>query len=368
MRVLVVTTWLPTAAAPQSGIFVERDIDLLARSHEIEVIHLAARSEAEPPKRPWPTRALQMTPSNPRTVAAAAKALRPMIGDFDLVHTMAASTLLPFARLMPGVPWVHTEHWSGILSPRTEPWAARLTLPLTMRLFTRPDVVVAVGSELAAAIERRRGSAVRVIPNAVEQPDHLAERRVLEGPVRLLAVGGLIPRKGPDLAVRTVAELLDRGQEVSLRWVGEGPLREECVALADALGVADQVRFVGPLLPEGVIEELAAADVFLLPTRGETFGVAIAEALASGRPVVVGADGGHREFVHEPDGVLVARRSPDAYADAVQRVLELNAGRTASDVARHVAETFTDTRRRDLYEATYAEALSKLKGGRRRHP
>lgn len=367
MRVLVVTTWLPTTDAPQTGLFVERDIDLLARDHDVDVVHLSAAAASDGVARAWRTRTLRMTPSDPRSIAAAARALRPMVGEYDLVHTMAASTLLPFARVMPAVPWVHTEHWSGILSPKTEPWAARLTLPLTMRLFKRPDVVVAVGSELAAAIERRRGSQVRVIPNAVEVSDKLAERDLVDGRVRLVAVGGLIPRKGPDLAVRTVAELVRRGQEASLTWVGEGPMREECIALARHLGVSDRVHFVGSLPSTGVWDQLAQADVFLLPTEAETFGVAIAEALASGRPVVVGADGGHREFVQEPDGVLVGPRTAEAYADGVQRVVELNRTRTASDVARYVAETFTDERRRELYAATYAEALTQLERRGRGH-
>lgn len=368
MHVLVVTTWLPTTPAPQTGIFVERDIDLLALDHDVEVVHLSSGSAANQIERSWPTLTLQMAASNPRSVAATAKVLRPIVGRYDLVHTMAASTLLPFARLTPPVPWVHTEHWSGILSPKTEPWAARVTLPLTMRLFTRPDTVVAVGSELSSAIGRRRGSEVRVIPNAVEQPDVITERRVVGGQVRLVAVGGLIPRKGPDLAVRTVAELVRRGQDASLSWAGEGPLREQCIALADELEVGDRVHFAGSLPSAGVREELVAADVFLLPTKGETFGVAIAEALASGRPVVVGAEGGHREFVHEPDGVLVGRRTPEAYADGVQRALELNQGRTAADVARYVSETFTDEQRRELYALTYADALAQLERRGRRHP
>lgn len=368
MRILVVTTWLPTDVAPQSGIFVERDINLLAQDHDVEVVHLTSGTTDELRDHPWPTKAIAMTPSHPMTILRAARTLSPMMEGHDLVHTMAASTLLPFARLRPKIPWVHTEHWSGILSPQTEPLAARLTLPLVMRLFSRPDAVVAVGSELATAIETRRGTAVSVIPNAVDVPDGLTARHDRRGPVRLVAVGGLIPRKGPDVAVLTVAELVRRGHDASLHWIGEGPLLDPTQVLADDLGISDRVHFVGSLPPARVFDELGAADVFLLPTLGETFGVAIAEALASGRPVVVGADGGHTEFVHEPDGVLVAERSPEAYADAVERVLELNRERTAADIARFVRENFTDARRRELYAATYAEALAKLESRGRRHP
>ncbi|KQQ95851.1 hypothetical protein ASF62_05065 [Leifsonia sp. Leaf325] len=362
---LVVTTWLPTTAAPEIGIFVERDIDLLARDHDVDVVHLSASSDpvtdAASAGRPHSVRTIRMSPTNPLSVAAAARQLRELLPGYDLVHTMAASALLPFRTLHPTSPWVHTEHWSAILAPSTVALPARLALPLTMRLLTRPDVVVAVGSLLAEAIGRRRLGSIATIPNAVDKPGSLVEPR-RDGVLRLIGVGGLIERKGPDVAVQALAELVRRGRDATLVWVGDGPLRSAVETLAARLGVADRVGLKGRTAPEEVPSLLAEAEVFLLPTEGETFGVAIAEALMNGRPVVVGAQGGQTDFVHEPDGVLVSGRTGVAYADAVERVIELNAGRSAADVARVVSERFTDDARRDAYAAVYAEAEGAARG------
>lgn len=359
MRVLVVTTWLPTRSSPGTGIFVERDIDLLARDHDVHVVHLSSTPD-DPLVRSWSVETVPLTPANPLTVRAAARLLRPMIGDYDLVHSMAASALLPFRRLSPARPWVHTEHLSGILAPQTLPVTARLALPSMMRLMARPDVVVAVGERLADAIRAHRDGPVSVVPNAVEQPAIPAPRRaVLDDGLALVSVGGVIPRKGPDIAVRTVAELVHRGTDATLRWVGDGPQRDEIRRLAEQLGVAERVSLVGSLPPEGVLRELAVGDVFLLPTAGETFGVSIAEALASGRPVVVGSNGGQSEFVNEPDGVLVSTREPEAYADAVERVIRLNEERSAAEIAARTRARFTDDNRRALYGQVYDEAVKR---------
>lgn len=366
MRVLVVTTWLPTVASPGAGIFVERDIDLLARDHDVHVVHLSSAPASATPQRSWTVTTVPMRPANPLTVRAAARQLSHIVDGYDLLHTVALSALLPFQRINPSVPWVHTEHFSGILAPETLSFTTRLALPSTMRLMARPDVVVAVGERLANAIQDYRGGPVRVVPNAVTRPEAPAPR----GPggtarLSLVAVGGIIPRKGPDIAVRTVAELVRRGVDASLRWVGEGSQRAEVEALAVQLGVDQRVTFVGLLPPAAVLQELAEADLFLLPTAGETFGVSIAEALASGRPVVVGSNGGHTEFVAEPDGLLVSSREPAAYADAVRRVLDLNERRSADEIAAIVRSRFTDESRRRLYEAVYREAVERAPA--RRH-
>ena len=358
MRVLIVTTWLPTPSSPATGVFIERDIDLLARDHEVRVVHLSS-APAQPTARAWDVETIPMSASNPLSVRSAARRLAPMVERFDLVHTMAASALLPFRRLRSATPWVHTEHLSGILAPETLPLPVRLALPGTMRLMRRPDVVVAVGDRLADAIRRSRAGAVEIVPNAVEHLAQVPERRSLTaGRVSLVAVGGLVPRKGPDIAVETTAELARRGMDVSLRWIGSGPMRDEVEALALRLRISDRIALVGTLPTERVLEELAAADVFLLPTAGETFGVSIAEALASGRPVVVGANGGQAEFVHEPDGVLVDGRTAAAFAGAVERVIDLNATRTAAEIAAAVRARFTDESRRRGYARVYADAVA----------
>jgi len=353
MKVLVVTTWLPTAPRPETGSFVVRDIEMLREDHDVEVLHLAATAEETVVD--FPVRTVRMSPRDPRSIARAGRAVAERMAHADLVHTMAASALLPFRTLAVERPWVHTEHWSALLAPATAPLVARAALPLTRRLLARPDVVVAVGNDLAEAIRRVRTRPTVVIPNAVEPPAELVERPRGDG-LALIGVGGLIARKGPDLAVDTLAELRRRGVDARLVWVGDGPMRAVLETRARAAGVAAHVEWRGRVAPGDVHAHLAEADVFLLPTAMETFGVSIAEALVAGRPVVVGADGEQASFVTEPDGILVADRSARAYADAVLRVQAANRGRSAPQIAARARGLFDPQARRTATAAAYVTA------------
>lgn len=356
MKILVVTTWLPTASHPETGAFVMRDIEMLRADHDVEVIHLSASGEDTAVA--FPVTRVPMSPSNPVSIARAAKVIAARAEAVDLVHSMAASALLPFRSLRLRLPWVHTEHWSGLVVPASVPLAARASLPLTSRLLTRPDVVIAVGRGLAAAIAKRRRGPIVIIPNAVDRAPHLTERP-MQNELVMVAVGGLVPGKGPDIAIGALAELVARGVDARLVWAGDGPMRDELAALAQSLGVYERWDPRGRVAPAAVNAVLAEGDVFLLPTQMETFGVAIAEALVAGRPVVVGAEGEQASFVAEPDGVLVSDRSAAAFADGVQRAISLNDGRPAADIAKRARETFDpDARRRATAEA-YTTAIGE---------
>lgn len=360
MKVLVVTTWFPSVEAPQTGTFVADDVALLAATHEVVVVHLA------PPRQVDSARTevidgvtivrVPMSPSRPDHLVRVGPVLRRHLADAGLLHTMALSSLLPFASIRVRIPWVHTEHWSGLIAPETVPAAMRATLPVTERGLARPDVVIAVSAGLAARIAGMRRGPVVVIPNHVQLPSELSPRRSPGDTVRLIAVGGLVPHKGPLLAVAALAELRRRGLDASLVWLGDGPLRAEVTSAAEDAGVADHLCLGGAVAKSEVTLALQQSDVFLLPTASETFGVAIAEALVAGVPVVVGARGSQSEFVDPPDGALVSERTPSAYADAVQRILELNRDRTPEQIGAAARERFSPSKRTEAYLVAYAKA------------
>lgn len=353
---LVVTTWLPTRQKPEVGTFVARDIATLSTDHDVHVIHLSSGGDPLPIHADGVTvTVVPMRPGDPLSIRRAAGAIRERSVGMDIVHTMAMSALLPFASMRLEIPWVHTEHWSVLLAPGSAGMLARVAVPLVHRLLAAPDVVIAVGEQLAEAIRRHRRRPTVVIANAVQRPETLHERPGA-AQVTLVAVGGLIARKGPDVAVRTIAELRRRGTPSRLLWAGDGPMRDELTALARRLDVADHVELRGRVSPDGIEEFLAEGDAFLLPTTTETFGVAIAEALVAGRPVITGALGEQSSFVVEPDGVLVHEQSAEAYADGVERALMLNADRSVAEIAAGSRALFDESSRRSAYAEAYALA------------
>ncbi|WP_369051997.1 glycosyltransferase [Kineococcus terrestris] len=324
MRVTLVTAWYPHAADPVEGVFVARHAAALGLDHDVRVLHLSSRpvpahDPAHDPARDPRVRHVHLDRRSPASLARAQREVRAALRGADVLHTQVFPTLLALLPLRPrpAVPWVHTEHWSGVSDPASAGpvWHRLAGL---RRALDRPDAVVAVSGYLADAVRPfRRDGRVAVVGNVVPAPP-LVPPAPEPGPVlRLLAVGNLRPVKDPLLAVEVVAELVRRGRDARLRWVGGGPLEAAVRERAAALGVTGRVELLGRRAPEEFAGEWAACDVFLLPSRHETFGVAGAEALAHGRPAVLGARGGAADLAG-PGAHLVASRAVADWADAVQ--------------------------------------------------
>ncbi|WP_347877965.1 glycosyltransferase [Microbacterium hydrocarbonoxydans] len=346
MRVLMITPWYPTPDSPKTGVFVHRDADTLRASHDVDVLHLCPPSQSMTPE-PGVIR-LPYRVASPLAVLRARRAVRSLAADYDLVHTHAISVLPAIPRLR--APWVHTEHWSGVLNPRTASLPVRVAGAALLRALRRPAVVIAVSGLLATAVRRHRRGPVIVIPNAVMAP--VAMSGVRADDLTMISVGGLIRRKRPLLAVETLAALVRAGRSARLIWIGDGPQREAVLARAAELGVRERVLLRGDVSPEEVSAELLAARIFLLPTEAETFGVAIAEALRHGLPVVVGDDGGHLEYVGPDDGRLVGSADPEEWARAVEGALQLD----SDQIARRAQDRFSEQARAHAFDEAYALA------------
>jgi glycosyltransferase involved in cell wall biosynthesis len=186
------------------------------------------------------------------------------------------------------------------------------------------------------------GSRIEVLRNGVDLDlfaprDRQAAREALGlnpgGPI-LTSVGWLVPRKGHDLAIRATALL----PEATLLIVGEG---EEDVALrrlAQALGLAGRVRFLGSIPQKRLAGVYNAADVLVLASIREGLPNVVLEALACGTPVVATAVWGTPEIVAAPvAGRLVTDRTPETLARAIRDLL---ADAPARAAVRAYAERF----------------------------
>ncbi len=146
-----------------------------------------------------------------------------------------------------------------------------------------------------------------------------------DGPM-LLFVGRIQPLKGLDVAIRALAELDDPTAVLVVvggaSGVGGRSEVERVEKLAASLGVSDRVRFTAPQPHHLLSTYYRAAEVVLVPSRSESFGLVALEAAACGTPVVAAAVGGLRTLVdHGRTGFLVDGRDPTVYAAYADQVL-----------------------------------------------
>jgi glycosyltransferase involved in cell wall biosynthesis len=133
----------------------------------------------------------------------------------------------------------------------------------------------------------------------------------------LATVGALIPRKGQRFVVEALAAL----PEAILLIAGKGEDAAMLRDLASELGIADRVRFLGPVPHEELPILLNAADVFVLPSSSEGLANAWVEALACGTPVVTTPIPGAQELITDPDWGRLVPRDATAIAAAVRAIM-----------------------------------------------
>ena len=244
---------------------------------------------------------------------------------YDAIHvffSLPTGALLPVLDLR-GTPVVVSLRGSDVpgYDPHNRPLqlAHFLLTPLTRWIWRKADRVVAVCESLGRlALETCPDLRYNVVPNGVDLSlFHPRTEPRLPGPIRCLAVARLIERKGLGDLIRAMA-LLERGR-FQLEIVGGGSDETVLRDLAAGLGLANEVRFVGPLPRSEVARRYRAADLFTLPSSAEAFGNVFAEALASGLPIVGSSIGGIPDLVeHGTNGLLVQAGNIEALAGAIR--------------------------------------------------
>lgn len=177
----------------------------------------------------------------------------------------------------------------------------------------------------------------------------------------LLFVGRVQPLKGLSVAIGALAEVRRRHPDAVLVAVG-GPSGVEganelaaCKALADRLGVGNAIRWVAPQAHHLLSTYYRSADVVVVPSRSESFGLVALEAAACGIPVVAAAVGGLTTIVENGvTGTLIDGRDPVDYAKAIQAIVSdpvaaAAMGARAAVEARRYTWSMTAARLRRLY-------------------
>lgn len=188
------------------------------------------------------------------------------------------------------------------------------------------DRVVLVGEPLRGFFSNYIGRSdhLRMVPNGVAVPNTPPVQVFTRpGPVRLISVANLHEGKGIDLTLVALGKLASEGcRDWSYRIIGEGAERAKLMRMARDLEIADRLTFVGAVPHAAVQEALSAADVFVLPSYREAFGIAYLEAMAAGL-LTIGVEGqGPCQFIrHGETGLLVPPRDAEALAEQLKSVL-----------------------------------------------
>ncbi|MFI9652728.1 glycosyltransferase [Guyparkeria halopsychrophila] len=294
--------------------FVDLCLSLAARGHEVLAItHPESASrrhlEGQPGIRVMALRVrgnhdwLKLWP-----LARAIRAFRP-----DIVEAQLSRAGLYLGRI---------KHWLAA------PLVTHVHNYLDLKYFRQVDFFTAATEDQARHL-RELGVAddrVTVVPNFSMFPARERPAGEATTVVQLLAFGRFVHKKGFDVLLRAVAHLPDQ-DAYRLVLAGDGPDRDKLTALARELGIAERVAFPGWL--EDVAPLLDQADVFVLPSRHEPFGIVVLEAMARGTAIVSTRTEGPVTMLDETTGWLCEIDNADDMAKQLEDAIRDDAGRTA---------------------------------------
>jgi 1,4-alpha-glucan branching enzyme len=177
----------------------------------------------------------------------------------------------------------------------------------------------------------------------------------------VLFVGRLVYEKGVHVLVNAIPKVLEK---VNAKFVivGNGYMTEQLSGLVKSLGIAQKVLFTGFVDDETLRKLQICADVSVVPSLFEPFGIVALEAMAAKSPVVVSDTGGLAEIVdHDVDGVKVYTNNPDSLAWGIIKVLtdEKNAQRLRSNAYKKIQEKYNWDRIAQQTENIYKSVLSE---------
>ncbi len=244
---------------------------------------------------------------------------------YAIPHSISAILARESIKQKRYVPVITTLHGTDI----TLVGADRSYLPITKYGLQQSDGVTAVSRFLKqATIETFDFDEIEVIPNFI-CPTHyqrnfdlpLRKELVNDGEKLLVHVSNFRPVKRPQDCVEIAAKVREKGGNVRLVMVGDGPERSACEYRAEQLGIKEYTNFVGKR--DNIADYLAVADIFLLPSESESFGLAALEAQACEVPVIASRIGGIPEVITDGEtGFLSDIGDTEKMSDDVLKLLK----------------------------------------------
>lgn len=380
MRLLFVHNrpiWDPRAGGGQR-VNHELATHAVRAGHEVKVLHVGAGGEGEPEALEYETESIIESPRLLVNAFRVARAVRRLARSWkpDVVYASSAEGGLVPLLLPDGVGLMATMHHPDPPALPELRWGSRPLHALSdlrrmqnawlHAVLLRGAHHITVPSDWSRHALLDRGYVepdrpVAVVPNGVSDAWFEQAEPAPEPETDLLFVGRLDDQKGVDVLLRALGSKKMKG--VSARLVGTGPSERAYRDLAASLGIADRVHFAGHRDHAGIRRLTLRSRAFVLPSRRESYGMVILEAMAAGLPVVATHAGGIPEVAQDDvSALLVPSDDVDDLASALRRVLDegdLAARLVAAGRATAAAHRWGSVAERVLRELHLAAELAR---------
>lgn len=233
------------------------------------------------------------------------KIIQKECGKPDIIHAHS-STLAGYGSVELGnkynIPVIITEHSSSFLHHKLK----KDNKKLIRKSLDSCQKIITVSKGLEVNILKyTTNENISVIPNIIDINKFKINSVKREGKFTFLVVCYLNKNKGVDILIKAFTKAFKNNPKYKLVIGGDGNEKNNLIELVSSLEINNQVDFLGPLSREKVEIEMNKANCFVLPSRYETFGVVLIEALACGLPLISTKTCGPMDIVNDSNGILV---------------------------------------------------------------
>ena len=236
-------------------------------------------------------------------------------------HSYLAGNLAAHLKTKYRIPYVLTEHSSRFIDSQFTNFQRKLITTA----FDNASCLIAVSEGLKLKMQLFTQQRITVIPNMVStelfSPPGIGQRIGL--PFKFFFIGSLIDRKQPFLLLEAFA-ILKRSshQQAELHFIGSGPLIQPLRERVVSSGLQSSVFMHGAKTPEETAKLLASGNVLVLPSKAETFGIVLIEAMACGLPVIASRCGGPEFIVDQSNGILIPPDNQKELEEALRKMYD----------------------------------------------
>lgn len=336
MKVLFLPKWYPNKNDIQNGIFIKNQAMALSHYTDVAVLFVVTsgkvkKEEIEIIKNQNYFEITCYFPKRSNRVFAlfnyyklfkkAKSKLEQEWGRPDVVNLyILGRNYMMYKKFWSGIPFVVSEQWSGYLNGGFEKYiyAKRKN---TTNALKKANKIIAVSKPLAEAIKKYSGrNDIQVIPNIV-YPGKITENKITDF-VHVLTVADLDDLVKDISGMLYVLKTVSAEVKIHFTIIGEGKDEKKLKNLSNSLqNDRYQIEFKGRMPHAKLINSYSHANFYFLNSEAETFCVAAAESIASGRPVVSTRCGGPEEFITEKNGIFFTGSDHSSKAEKVKEMI-----------------------------------------------
>jgi glycosyltransferase involved in cell wall biosynthesis len=332
MNILILTKTFPSGENSWGGIFVKEQAEALAGEHHVTVVKFTNErnkfspffnySVTEGISNKYRIFSITVSRSFPvynqlNYIISVRLALNKIIKetDPDLVHchySYPAGVVACLLKMKFGLPYVVTEHTRISTTFRSvfHRW-------LSIRALHNSSINITVSAALKKELSDEGISNVEVVPNVIDTSRFLVNRNI-PGILKIGFLGSLnTHNKGLDLLLKACSGL---PADFSLKIGGGGINIAHYREMAENLGISGKCNFIGEVPVNEIPGFYSGLNLFVLPSRYETFGIVLVEAMASGLPVISTRCGGPEEIINDRVGLLVDTDNSDQLKEAIMKI------------------------------------------------